>query len=354
LQAKKEGWALKLEERHRQRRLAFEEVKAQKQEQARQKAMALDHATHTANRELEQSFKAGAKALQQQRRLLCREERLAKLRAGWMVELARRKKREDEKEEEKRKRREAWEEKQREKERRRLDYERKKREWLSKQAERYVALLLGKPRRKKPKMLCRYNGSVRQQMEWDAKVRQWETQKRAELHKKFFIGNLKWKDLTLEGSSITSFLILDIPPELWAALGSQTAIDFARQKRWEYLGQLLASFGPIVRFKEHLERNYAFVVYTEREGVVLFPTIKRLAPSSKHIFVSCVNTGAEKAMAVLSSWDERVRLVSGIKKKLLEEGQSTDYAPTPDFYLRWPKKEPHPVQMMHTPPSSAF
>jgi RNA recognition motif-containing protein len=110
-------------------------------------------------------------------------------------------------------------------------------------------------------------------------------------------------------------------------MGSETAVEFARQKRWDRLRAVLASFGPITRIKEHWDRHFVFVVYEEREH-------------------------AEKAMEVLSSWDERVKIVTAIRKQLLDEAQPLVYTPTPDFYLRWPTKEPHPVRA--TLPPTAF
>jgi hypothetical protein len=48
-------------------------------------------------------------------------------------------------------------------------------------------------------------------------------------------------------------------------MGSETAVEFARQKRWDRLRAVLASFGPIVRVKEHWDKHFVFVVYEERE-----------------------------------------------------------------------------------------
>jgi hypothetical protein len=44
---------------------------------------------------------------------------------------------------------------------------------------------------------------AQKQREWDAQILRWEEQKRSELYKKFFVGNLKWKDITLEGNAHT-------------------------------------------------------------------------------------------------------------------------------------------------------
>jgi hypothetical protein len=42
--------------------------------------------------------------------------------------------------------------------------------------------------------------ALKQQL-WDAQILQWEAQKRSELYKKFFVGNLKWTDITIEGTA---------------------------------------------------------------------------------------------------------------------------------------------------------
>jgi hypothetical protein len=139
---KKEKWALKLEEKRKELQAATKQRKAEKAELDRHRAKALRRAKADGDTEMMRSFKADDKARKRDRLEQIRHQRLAKLREGWLAELARRQKRDDARAEEKRKRHEAWEEKQREKMRRRLDYEQKKREWESKQAERYARAFL--------------------------------------------------------------------------------------------------------------------------------------------------------------------------------------------------------------------
>jgi len=81
---------------------------------------------------------------------------------------------------------------------------------------------------------------------------------------------------------------------------------------------ILRSFGPILRIKDEqlATRGFLFVVYKEISD-------------------------AEKVRETLSSFDERVKIFESQKKKLLDEGQSSVYAPLPSYYIRWPKKDPH-------------
>jgi hypothetical protein len=50
---------------------------------------------------------------------------------------------------------------------------------------------------------------VLKQAEWDAQILRWEQQKRSELYKKFFVGNLKWTDITVEGNKPTHLPSID-------------------------------------------------------------------------------------------------------------------------------------------------
>ncbi len=104
-------------------------------------------------------------------------------------------------------------------------------------------------------------------------------------------------------------------------LGSETALAFAKNKRREIIkSRILASFGPILKLKEHWEKGFLFVVYKE-------------VPH------------AEQAQKALESFEQRKAITEKIRKELLQEGQSLAYAPLPCFYVRWPTKDPHPVSL---------
>ncbi len=94
--AKKEGWARKLEERQKQLREVSDRLRAAKREYDQEQHRSIRRHKTEADRELEQSFSADAKARKRARLEALRHQRLAKLREGWLAELARRKKRDDE------------------------------------------------------------------------------------------------------------------------------------------------------------------------------------------------------------------------------------------------------------------
>ena len=93
------------------------------------------------------------------------------------------------------------------------------------------------------------------------------------------------------------------------------------ERRKSELMTILKSYGDFEKIKENWEKQFLFVIYNDSQA-------------------------AEKAVADLSQFPVKKKIIAEIRKNLKSTATNPLAAPPPNFYVRWPKntKKPEPPQ----------